>query len=136
MWAGIKALARSMFSKARCDIGEAEANAQARANLDRLRTEELSVGAAFRRGEPVTHAPGVTTGTNPKANTLHSLVSSASVHTRTPERSRPSREQDGDFATSFVLADVTGSIGVGFVAGGSITGAVLGAEVAAASDNS
>ena len=110
-------------------------NAAGKRYLDRLRQEELSVGAALRRGEAPGRAPGQASG----AGALSQPVSARRM--QTPRRcsstapSAPERESDENFTQSFVAAEITGSAAIGYAAGGSAAGALLG-EAASISDSS
>lgn len=94
--------------------------------LANLRENELSVGAALRRGEAISAAPGqVFSG------------ESASV-TSTPQRAHKgvcSPPQDAtytvptDLATSMVVGAATGSAMLGYAAGGSLAGGMIGAAL-------
>lgn len=98
---------------------------EAKQFLANLRENELSVGAALRRGEAINTAPRqVFSG------------ESASV-TRTPQRAHKSvcsPPQDAtytvpseDLATSMVVGAATGSAMLGYAAGGSLAGGMIGA---------
>lgn len=100
---------------------------EAKQFLDNLRENELSVGAALRRGEAISAAPGQVFS-----------VESASV-TRTPQcaqKSVSSPPQDAaytvpteDLATLMVVGAATGSAMLGYAAGGSLAGGMIGAAL-------
>jgi hypothetical protein len=131
MWKRIKALACFLFRRKNDDGGRPARNTEAKAYLDQYRRDELSIAAAFRRGEAVTRAPGATTGASAVKTGERPHEPRKSTAARDADGTRSSSEQTEDFGTSFAYAEATGSAAIGFLAGGSLTGAVLGAEVAA-----
>lgn len=81
-------------------------NSAARVELNRIRRDELSVGAYMRRGDPVKTSPRLSTTSSSAA-----------------------RQDDSDFATSMVVGAETGSSLAGYVVGGSMLGAMAGSSM-------
>lgn len=107
-------------------INESARNDAAREELNRLRREELSVGAQLRQGEPVNSFPGLASGAVAKDNS--------------PARSNQARGQaqsvqssgaygDDDFTTSMVVGAATGSAFAGYAVGSSLAGAIAGSSI-------
>lgn len=103
-----------------------EANTAARTELNRIRRDELSVGAHMRQGKPVSTFPGLASG----AEVRKSQQSASRLTPSDGARDIARRDSgDGDFTTSAVVAGATGSTLAGLVMGGSFTGAIVGAAV-------
>jgi len=119
MWAKIKA-----FFGPSVDLGAA-ANAAAHQRLQELREAELSVGAEMRRGIVVTRAPGQirNTAAAPEQAPFRQPTMPSPAAPGSP---RPTGE---DGALSLVTSATTGSVGAGYVLGGSLTGALVGASL-------
>ena len=107
-----------------------DANAISHENLNRLRCNELSVGACMRRGEPVNTFPGLASGATmitPNVVTSMTAPASSKAVDDTAKKSI-----DGDFVTSMAVSAGTGSAMMGYAVGGSISGAMIGSSM---SDN-
>jgi hypothetical protein len=98
-------------------------NAIAHQNLNRLRQDELSVGAHMRRGEPVKTFPGVAARSMIRAKSFSPV--SSPVANR-PVNQATAKSEDGDFSTSLAVSACTGSMVIGYTVGGALTGAVVG----------
>ena len=112
-----------------CSTSPQHAEADAKSYLNALRQNELSVGAAMRRGEQVPGAPGQTRssksarpGPHAPAPARSTSSSSATGHTKM-ESTTDERE---DFAMSMAVGMATGSALAGFAAGGSFAGGAVG----------
>ncbi len=94
--------------------------------LNRLREDELSLGAALRRGDRVGAAPGQTSGARPVPAAARAPAQ------RRESNTRETVEDAGkeDFALSMAVGMATGSAAMGYVVGGSLTGGVVGAATA------
>lgn len=103
----------------------AQANDAAHRELNRLRREELSVGAQLRRGNPVNTFPGLASGSVAKARMA---VPSPTPVARRAAESEHSKGTEGDFATSMVIGAATGSTLAGYAMGGSLAGAMVGSS--------
>lgn len=96
----------------------ASQDARARVELDRLRREELSVGAQLRRGLPVSSAPGQVFSTKAMPSTSPARTNEAGARALTPVPE--------NFETSFVVSLAASSLATGYGVGGSIAGASIG----------
>jgi hypothetical protein len=105
---------------------------EARSYLADLRANELSVGAAMRRGEPVSKAPGQTG--NSKAVDHRQQVARPKLAARSSGGTKAGTGQNDsrqeDVATSLNVGMATGSASAGYVAGGSALGGVVGETIA------
>lgn len=101
-----------------------QANEVARQELNRLRREELSIGAQLRRGEPVNTFPGLASGSVAKVKMAAHKPAPRSV-----VESAHSNGTDADFATSMVVGAATGNTLAGYAIGGSLTGAMVGSSI-------
>jgi len=106
-------------------------NVSAHAHLNQLRQSELSVGAAFQRGERVDKAPGLAEGgqsisshssgeRHPQKGKLDSVSVKTSVN---------SAESQSDFWTSAAIGAITGDAITGYAVGGSLEGGVTGSTL-------
>lgn len=107
-------------------------NDSAKKYLSNLREQELSVGAALRRGEVVKTAPGqIWDATKTIAAEKHSTNHAGnrnSVESRsTPQSSQEKQDKELGFATSLAVTMATDSPVLGYAAGGSFSGAAAGA---------
>ena len=118
---------------------DAKRNADAKTYLDDFRQNELSVGAALRRGEVVDHAPGQAGGARAtalersrerRAERVDSLRAPCRPAGR-PESSSSSSSEN--FGLSMVVGEATGNAMAGYAVGGSLTGGLIGAELSASS---
>ncbi len=102
-------------------------DAEAKRFLANLRENELSVGAAFRRGDSVSTAPGQVTSV-PAA-----IVTSEGHAKQGASRSSQLGFSDyaptEDFATSMVIGAGTGNASAGYLAGSSLLGGMVGATL-------
>lgn len=108
------------------DSSSVGTNDDAKRYLNRLREEELSAGASLRRGEILDRAPGQASGS------AYTPFSQQGTPAPSRRQQYPHPEQDKsaeDFATSFAVAEVTGSALTGYAVGGSVTGAITGEAV-------
>lgn len=107
---------KQFFGKERAPV--ASQDARARVELDRLRREELSVGAQLRRGLPVSSAPGQVFSTKamPSTSPARPNEAGARAFASAPE----------NFETSFVVSLAASSLATGYGLGGSIAGATIG----------
>ena len=95
--------------------------ADAKLYLNELRQNELSISASFRRGEIVTSGPGQVWAPN---TTWPKILPSKPVE---PSKNVSHiNEDETDFATSLVVAAITDSALIGYAAGRSIPGALIG----------
>jgi len=108
---------------------------KAKAYLAAVRREDLSVSASFSRGEAVTKAPGVIAGGG--------AAPAAQQQGRPRYNERPgnqwasNRTDDFDgFTTSVFVAAATDSAALGYLAGGSLTGAAVGSALSASPSSS
>lgn len=106
------------------EINEPARNELAREELNRLRREELSLGAQLRQGVPVKSFPGLTSGSVPKVDSAAPFMQ-ARVHSQNAQSTR----SDGDFTTSMVVGAATGSAHAGYAVGGSLVGAIAGSSI-------
>lgn len=111
-------------------INESARNDAAREELNRLRREELSVGAQLRQGEPVNSFPGIATGAAAKVNSParsnQARGQAQSVHS---SGAYGDGDGDGDFTTSMVVGAATGSAFAGYAVGSSLAGAIAGTSI-------
>lgn len=119
MWAWF----RQLFDRKRsAKVADAE-EARARAELNRLRRDELSVGAHMRLGLPVTSAPGQIFSSAPSAGPDTSsarLGGTARADSSVPK---------GGLDASLVVSLATWSFAAGYGAGASIAGASNGDSI-------
>lgn len=101
----------------------------ARRALQALREGELSVGAHLRQGRVVDRAPGQVFAPAQVRASHAGPPHAQAEHERAPAAERRPHE---DVATSFAVGAATGSLPVGYLAGGSVLGAAAGAASAAA----
>ncbi len=107
-------------------------NDDAKQYLNRLREQELSAGASLRRGEILNRAPGQASGSAyPSRVQQGTPAPSSQGQYRQPEQDTSTE----DFATSFVVAEATGSALAGYAVGGSVAGAITGEAVSKSLDN-
>jgi hypothetical protein len=110
-------LQRAIFGAA----PSARAESDSKAWLNDLRQDELSLGAAMRRGEHVTRAPGVLNSSTGAVQHHHSAVARSAAG--------PSTAATADeTATSIALGLSTGNPAAG-VAAGSLAGGMVGASL-------
>lgn len=109
-------------------------DALARRWLQDLRERELSAGSHFRRGIPVTRAPGQTFTNSSDA------ASAPGAERPARQLPRPAKPQDisqDNFALSMVIGAATASAALGCAAGGFVSGAAAGISLSdSASDSS
>lgn len=114
-------------------------NADAKKFLEELRENELSVGAAFRRGETVKTAPGQAT-----AGDACKVMNAGRVVRQGPQNSRSAQPDAGgeadteDFPKSMVIGAATGSAMAmaGYAASGSLSGGLIGSALDNSADTS
>lgn len=118
-----------MFDKLRQKLGlflgKKRSDDKAKKYLNNLREEELSVGAAFKRGEAVHTAPGqIRSDVNVVAKKKNQAIAPAKNESALGEK-----KDDGDiaFATSLAVTMATDSPILGYATGGSFSGAAVGA---------
>lgn len=113
------------------EISAETANSVARAELNRLRREELSVSAHMLRGVPVNTFPGLTAGSMSKRNA--EAPKSAATTTKPIDAAETAQSQSSDdgscFGTSMIVGAATGSTVAGYFMGGSLTGAFIGSSM-------
>lgn len=106
---------------------------EAKKYLNNLREQELSVGAAFRRGEVVNSAPGQLRSDKEeqtaKRNKIVPAAKTDSAYSEKPE------SNELGFATSLAVTMATDSPILGYAAGGSLSGAAVGAILNECSSN-
>ena len=108
-------------------------NRAAHEELNRIRRDELSVGSAMRRGEIVQTSPGIASGqTAPIYRAAPSVYGSRSTSSYAPIQPR---DDDGDFLTSMAVGAATDSTLAGYAAGGSLSGAMIGAALSSNDDS-
>lgn len=102
-------------------------NAEAKKFLNNLRENELSVGASLRRGETINTAPGQTSTETQTIRVIQRTPQVRTPQTHSIDVKGRDESDDEDFATSMVMGAVTGSSMIGYMAGGSMTGGLIGA---------
>jgi hypothetical protein len=117
-------------------VAPQRSEADATRYLNDLRENELSLGAALRRGDKVTTAPGQTKAAMAKATApvmaRPTSQPTAGYHATETQASKPGE----DFAASMTIGMATGSAGAGYLAGGSITGGMIGDAISDLTDDS
>lgn len=108
----------------------------AKTYLDTLRRDELSVMAAFRRGETVDKAPGQTSGSTSAPGVAPVWRRASPEATRTVKRAERESSGDDGFVTSMAVAAATDNAAIGYLAGRNLAGAAVGSALANSSKDS
>ena len=117
-----------MFAKLKQLLGLFSVNRksddEAKKYLNDLRERELSVGAAFQRGEAVNTAPGQI-----RSDVNMVVIKNQAIPAAKNESALGGKKDDHDlaFATSLAVTMATDSPILGYAAGGSFSGAAVGA---------
>lgn len=114
---------KTLFAR-RSTPAEAGREQQAKSALDALRRDEVSIGAQMRHGVPVKKAPGQVWSGN--AGPADRILNNAPA--RPAAASQPQSDVD-NFPLSMAVGAATGSAALGYLAGGSISGAYLGSTM-------
>lgn len=107
------------------EVTTSTVQASAKEYLNSLRTDELSLGAAYRRGETVASAPAASSNASVPQSRPKGLPypdqTAAVVNS-----DRAAKDRD-DFVDSALIGAATGSAPVGYLVGGSLLGGIVGA---------
>lgn len=104
---------------------DAEREKQAKGALETLRREELAICALPRRGEPMGKAPGQVYSGH-RSDAPRTLISTTSRPTAVSQQQHSDAE---NLPLSMAVGVATKSVELGYLAGGSIAGAALGAAI-------